>query len=69
MNMHKPFDASYEDIGNILMEYQEEDRISHVQHEMQQMLVSFLTLFKAHSLQVEAHTYTLKGAAKCCISH
>jgi hypothetical protein len=51
------FYANYEDIKNILMEHQEEDRTAHVQHETLQMLVSFLTPFKEDSLQVEAHTY------------
>jgi hypothetical protein len=51
--MYESFYANYEDIENILIER----RMSHVQHETLQTLLSFLTTFKEASLQLEADTH------------
>jgi hypothetical protein len=55
--MYESSYANYEDIENILIERREEDRMAHVHHETLQMLLSFLTLFKEASLQLEADTH------------
>jgi hypothetical protein len=56
--MYESFDANNEDIKNIIIYSREEERMSHIQRGILQMLMSFLIPFKEASLQLKADTYT-----------
>jgi hypothetical protein len=55
--MYESHAANYEDTENIVIDYCQEEEMVHVQCEMLQMLLSFLTPFKEALLQFEADTH------------